>query len=389
MLLLKGAKIYPVVGDVLEEGMILVGDDGKIKEIGKEISAPDDAEILDLTDKVVIPGLIDCHSHLGIWGDGEGPSSYDGNESVDPITPQIRAIESANPLQSSFEAAREGGITTVQILPGSSNPIGGLGFVCKTYGNIIDEMTLKNPSALKGALGENPKRNHGQNRKQAPFTRMGIASLIRNYFYEAAEYGQRKEKAEVSGEPFCIDLKYESGLKVLKKEIPFRIHAHRQDDIVTAIRLCEELDIDYSIEHCTEGHLIAEYLGKKKVTAMVGPGLSAPQKTENARLTNINAAILNKAGVKVCLITDHPFLNCRYFLHYAAIAYKYGLPFEEAMKSITLYPAEALGIRDRVGSLEVGKDADFVVLGGEPFTLKGRVEATYIEGRCVWKRELY
>lgn len=175
---------------------------------------------------------------------------------------------------------------------------------------------------------------------------------------------------------------------VLKKEIPFRVHAHRHDDIVTAIRLCEEIDVNYTIEHCTDGHLIPEYLGKKKVTAMVGPGLSTATKVETANFTDENPVILAQEGVKVCLITDHPFLNCRYFLPYAAIVHKHCLSFEEALKSITINPAEALGVEERVGSLEVGKDADFVVLGGEVFSLKGRIEATYIEGRCVWKRQL-
>ncbi len=176
---------------------------------------------------------------------------------------------------------------------------------------------------------------------------------------------------------------------VLAKQIPFRVHAHRHDDIVTAIRICEEFDIDYTIEHCTDGHLIAEYLGRKQITAMVGPGLSASGKVETAAMTDENPAILARHGVKVCLMTDHPFLNCRYFLQYAAIAHKHGLSFADTLQAITINPAQALGIEDRVGSLEAGKDADFVVLGGEPFSYKGAVLETYIEGRLVWQREIY
>lgn len=389
MLVIKGAKIYPVVGNVLENGMMVIGDDGRIKDIGEDIAVSDDIEVLDLTDKVIIPGLIDCHTHVGTWGDGEGRTAYDGNESVKAVTGEVRAIDAVNPRQISFEGAREGGITTVQILPGSGNPIGGLGFACKTYGNIIDDMVIKNPTGLKGATGENPKRSHGQSQGHSPITRMGVASIIREYFNDCKAYGERKKEAETKGDPFDIDLNLESGLMVLNKEIPFRVHAHRHDDIVTVVRLCEEFDIDYSIEHCTDGHLIAEYLGKKKVIAMVGPGLSAATKVENANLSDANAAILADYGVKVCLMTDHPFLNCRYFLPYAAIAHKYGLSFEETLKAITINPAEALGIDKRVGSLEVEKDADFVVLGGEPFSLEGAIESTYIEGKCVWERKLY
>lgn len=218
---------------------------------------------------------------------------------------------------------------------------------------------------------------------------MGVASLIREYFNDAKEYGKKKKEAEDEGKSFNINLNLESGLMVLNKEIPFRVHAHRHDDIVTVVRLCEEFNIDYSIEHCTDGHLVAEYLGKKNVVAMVGPGLSAATKVENANISDENPAILAKNGVKVCLMTDHPFLNCRYFLQYGAISHKYGLPFDETLKAMTINPAEALGIEDRVGSLEVGKDADFVVLNGEPFSYKGSIEKTYIEGRLVWERELY
>ena len=389
MLVIKGARIYPVVGDVLDSGMIVVGNDGKIKDIGKDLSIPANAKVLDLNGKVIIPGLIDPHTHVGMWGDGEGSAGYDGNESVDPVTGDIRALDSVNPLQISFQGAREGGITTIQILPGSANPIGGLAFACKTYGTIIDDMVVKNPTGLKGATGENPKRTHGQSQKQSPATRMAIASIIREYFNKVREYRKNKEKAEGNGDAFDIDLNLESGLMVLNKEIPFRVHAHRHDDIVTVVRLCQELDIDYSIEHCTDGHLIADYLGKKNVVAMVGPGLSTSSKVETANFTDENPAILAKHGVKVSLMTDHPFLNCRYFLQYAAISHKHGLSFEETLKAITINPAEALGIDERVGSLEKGKDADFVILNGEPFTLKGSIQATYIEGNCVWEKECY
>nr|WP_300003579.1 amidohydrolase [Tissierella sp.] len=389
MLVFTSAKIYPVVGESMENGMIKIDKAGKIKEIGKNLTIEKDDKVVELNGKVIIPGLIDAHTHVGMWGDGEGRAGYDGNESVRAITGEVRAIDAVNPRQISFEGAREGGITTIQVLPGSGNPIGGLGFACKTYGTIIDDMVVKNPTGLKGATGENPKVTHGQNAAHSPATRMGTASMIREYFKDAKTYGDSKEKAKAKDEIFNLDLNLESGLMVLNKEIPFRVHAHRHDDIVTVIRICEELKINYTIEHCTDGHLIADYLGKKKVTAMVGPGLSPAMKVETANITDENPAILFKKGVKVCLMSDHPFMNCRYFLHYGAIAHKYGLPFEETLKAMTINPAEALGIEDRVGSLEIGKDADFVVLNDEPFTYKGYIEKTYIEGKLVWEREIY
>lgn len=389
MLLIQGAKIYPVVGPVLDPGMLLIDDQGKIEKIGTKIEAPKGTNVLDMTGKVILPGLIDIHTHVGMWGDGEGPTAYDGNEKPDPITAKINALDATNPFQKSFEGAREGGITTIQILPGSGNPVAGLAFACKTAGKIIDQMVVKNPTGLKGALGENPKRFHGEHLKHAPSTRMGTAAMIREFFHQAKRYGEEKVQAMIKNEPFEIDLNLESGLKVINGEIPFRVHAHRHDDIITGIRLCEELGISYSIEHCTDGHLIADYLAEKGIVACVGPGLSSSGKVETANVTDQNPAILANKGVKVCLMTDHPFLNCRYFLAYGAIVHKHGLSFEETLKTMTINPAEALGIEDRVGSLQAGKDADFIVLNGKPFTYTSVIEKTYIEGQMVWKRPVY
>jgi imidazolonepropionase-like amidohydrolase len=389
MKLVKNAKIYTVSGAVLENGMMLIDDTGKISAIGETLQAPADVEVMDFSGKVILPGLVDAHSHVGIWGDGEGSAGYDGNEMPDPVNGKVNALDAANPLQRSFGGAREGGITTLQIVPGSGNPIGGLGFACKSAGTIIDDMVIKNPTGLKGALGENPKKNHGQGRKQAPSTRMGTAGLIREYFHKCADYGTKKDEAAKNGKTFDLDMNLESGLKVLRKEIPFRVHAHRHDDIVTAIRLCEELDINYSIEHCTDGHLIADFLAAKGVQAQVGPGLSSRAKLETANFTDKNPAILTNAGVKVSLITDHPFLDSRYFMAYGAVSHKYGMSFEDTLRAMTINPAESIGVADRVGSLEVGKDADFIVLSGEPFTYTSVIEKTFIEGQCVFERPTY
>lgn len=389
MLLITGAKIYTVTGPVYDPGMMLVDDCGKIVSVGEKLEAPANATVMDLTGKVILPGFVDAHSHVGIWGDGEGSAGYDGNEMPNPVNGKVNALDAANPFQRSFGSAREGGITTVQIVPGSGNPIGGLGFACKTAGTIIDDMVIKNPTGLKGALGENPKRAHGQGLKHAPSTRMGTAGLIREYFQNTKAYAEKKDKALAEGKPFEIDMNFESGYLVLKGEIPFRVHAHRHDDIVTAIRLCEEFGIKYSIEHCTDGHLIADFLGKRQVTAHVGPGLSSRGKVETANATEKNPAILAKAGVKVCLITDHPFLDSRNYRAYGAVTSKYGLTVLETLKMMTINPAESVGVADRVGSLEAGKDADFLVLSGEPFTYKSVIEETYIDGKRVWERPQY
>lgn len=385
MLLITGAKIYPVRGPILDPGMILIDDHGKIKAIDEKIDVPQAIKV-ERPGKVILPGLIDVHTHVGIWGDGEGQASYDGNEIYNPTTSKVRAIDGVNPQQRSFAGAREGGITTVQILPGSGNPIGGLGFACKTAGTIIDEMVIKNPTGLKGALGENPKRLYGRELKKAPSTRMGTAGLIREYFQKATDYLEKQKQAKTTETPFEIDLDLEPGALVLEGQVPFRIHAHRHDDIVTAIRLSEEFGICYSIEHCTDGHLIAQFLGSKGVIAHIGPGLSSRGKLETANFTDKNPAILAAHGVKVALMTDHPFLNCRYFLTYGAVAHKHGLSFQNTLQAMTINPAESLGIADRVGTLEPKKDADFIVLSGEPFRYTSVIEETYIDGKLAWVR---
>ncbi len=376
-----GARFYPVDGPVIDGGVMLVAD-GKIAEIGRDVRVPEGAETVDLAGKVVLPGLVDAHTHAGIWGDGEGRVSNDGNERPGPITAGVSALDAANPDQVAFEGCREGGITTVQIVPGSGNPIGGLAFACKTRGKIIDDMVLRFPTGLKGALGENPKRGDGK-----PGTRMGTASLIRQYFAKAREYLAKKKDEDADDPDF--DLGLENVARVLEGEIPFRVHAHRHDDIVTAVRLCEELGVSYSIEHCTDGHLIADFLGRRKVWASVGPGLSGRGKVETFNRNEANPAILEAAGARVYLMTDHPFLNARHFLAYAGVAHKYGLSFDSTLRAITLTPAEAVGVDDRVGSLTPGKDADFIVLAGQPFSYRAPVLSTYIEGEEVYTRPTY
>ncbi len=374
------AKFYPVDAPPIEEGAMLIAD-GQIADIGQDIDIPTDAELVDLTGKVVLPGFVDAHSHAGIWGDGEGRASYDGNERPGPITAEVSALDAVNPHQQSFASCRQGGITSAQILPGSGNVICGVGLVCKSYGKTADDMVMRFPSGLKGALGENPKGSE-------PRTRMGTAALIREYFAKAAEYMQKAEKAGENGGP-DTDFGLENACRVLRSEIPFRVHAHRHDDIATAVRLCEELDVGYTIEHCTDGHLIAEFLGTRGASVHLGPGLSSRGKVETFNRNPANPAILHEAGAKISLMTDHPFLHARHLMAYAGVAHKYGLPLEATLRAITLNPAESLGVADRVGSLTSGKDADFVVLAGEPFSYRSPVLATYVNGEKVYTRPEY
>ncbi len=375
----RGARFYPVDSAPIDEGVMLV-EDGKIVGIGRDIEVPANAEVIDLAGKVVIPGLVDAHSHVGMWGDGEGDASRDGNERPGPITAEVDAIDSVNPHHVSFQSCREGGVTSVMIHPGSGNAVGGLCFAAKTRGEVVDDMVLKAPTGLKGALGENPKR--GGEGKDSPKTRMGTAALIRDFFARAEEYGRKKER----GKDPDPDLALENGLRVLRGEIPFRVHAHRSDDIATAVRLCEELGIAFNVEHCTDGYMIAPFLAEKNVVAHVGPGLSSRGKVEVANRDERNAALLAEAGVKVCLVTDHPFLDVRYFMAYGGVAQKHGLSFSDTLRALTLSPAESIGVEDRVGSLAPGKDADFLVLAGEPFSYKSPVLSTYIEGVEVYSR---
>lgn len=387
MLAIKNAKLETISNGTIKNGSIVVKD-GKILSLGENIDLSNCKRIIDGQGRIVTPGIIDSHTHLGLSESGVGQEGRDTNEGTSPLTPLCSVRDGINMKDQAFESFRKAGTTSVGVLPGSGNIIGGTGLALKCKGHIVDEAILKDPIGMKAALGENPKGFYGS-KKKSPATRMGNAAVLRGALLKAQEYLDKlnsptEEDFENNADKISMGL-----LPVMKGEIPLIIHCHRHDDIVTVVRICEELDIDYTIEHCTDGHLIADYLGKKKVVAMVGPGLSSASKIENANTSDANPAILHENGVKVCLMTDHPFLNCRYFLQYGAISHKHGLAFDETLKAMTINPAEALGIEDRVGSLEVGKDADFVVLNGEPLSYKGSIQETYIEGKLVWEREKY
>lgn len=385
MILIKNGHIYTMAGQIIENGSILIDGD-KIVEVGKDIVAPLDAEVIDAGGRMVLPGFIDGHSHLGMWEEGMGFEGSDGNEMVDPVTPHLRAIDAINPMDEGFKDAYKAGVTTVVTGPGSANVIGGLTTAIKTYGKRVDDMIVKDPVAMKVAFGENPKRVY-DSQKKSPTTRMATAAILRENLFKAKIYLEKKERAK--GDPDKMpdfDIKMEALAMVLKREIPLKAHAHRADDIFTALRIAREFNVDITLEHCTEGHLIADYLAEEGKGALVGPTLSNRSKIELRNLSFETPGILNKKGVKVGIITDAPVIPQQYLPLCAGLAVKSGMDEMEALKAITIYPAEIVGIADRVGSIEAGKDADIVIFDGNPIKDLGcETYATIINGQIVYR----
>lgn len=386
MILLKNGLVYtmttpqPEVMDVLIEGKT-------IKKVGKNIKAPKEAEVIDCTNQLVMPGFVDAHCHLGLWEDSIGFEGADGNEMTDPITPHLRGIDAMNPMDVNFQEAREGGVTTAVAGPGSANIIGGQFAAVKTYGNRIDDMIIKAPLAMKCAFGENPKRVYSESKK-SPSTRLAIVGEFRKTLFAAKEYLAKKEAAgdDLSKMP-AFDMKMEALIPVLKKEMPLKAHAHRADDIFSAIRIAKEFDLDLTLEHCTEGHLIAEDLAKEGYPAIVGPTFGERTKVELKNKSFVTPGILHKAGVKIAIMTDAPVIPLQHLPMCAALAAKAGLDEMEALRAISINAAEITGIADRVGSIEIGKDADVVIWNQHPFELQSNVLVTIINGEVVYKRQ--
>lgn len=379
MILLKNAYIKTITNGDLKKASLLI-ENGKIKAIGSELSVPDskNLEIIDCEGYIITPGLVDEHSHLGAWEDGLGWEGSDINEMTNPVNPGLNIIDGINPDDVAFGDALSGGVTTVQTMPGSGNIIGGLMVAIKTTGNTVDEMVIKNPTGMKAALGENPKRSYGSQNKE-PKTRMGSAYLLRNALYDAKTYMEKDDKKN--------DLKMENLSLVLKKEIPLRVHAHRADDILTAIRIGKEFDIDITIEHCTEGHKIAKELAENDVWCNVGPNIWRRAKLETKDITPKTAAAIVNAGGKITLITDHNIIPQQHYRLTAGLAVREGLDQKTAWEAITINPAKVIGIDDRVGSLEVGKDADVVIWNGDPLELTTHCLMTIIDGKIVFNKE--
>ncbi|MEN8700479.1 amidohydrolase [Bacillus infantis] len=373
MLAITNAKIFDGTGKKYENANLII-QDGKIRRIGENLEIGEEYTVIDAAGKIVTPGLIDVHTHLGVHEEGVGKEGQDFNETSAAATAQVRAIDGINPMEKGFEDARRFGITTVQVMPGSANVIGGEMIVLKTAGQIIDEMVIRNPSGLKAATGENPKRFHG-GKGIMPTTRMGVAAILREKFIEAQSYIENRKAGKADRK-----LELENIAKVLNKEIPLRVHAHRADDIITILRLKREFGFDLTIEHCTEGHLIAPFIAKHEVRVSVGPTMSSRSKVELADKGWHTLPALAKEGIAFSLTTDHPVVGIEHLMTSAILAVKNGLSEEQALEAITINAARHLGVEDRVGSLEPGKDADFVIWSGDPFDLRSSVEETYING---------
>lgn len=382
-MLLINAKIYTMDSEIIENGFIFIKGK-KINRVGKmqDLNLSDENTI-DLCRKSVYPGFIDAHTHMGLFENGLGFEGEDGNEYTDPSTPQMRAIDAVNPMDKSFEEALLSGVTTVITGPGSSNPIGGQIFAMKTSGTCVDDMIIKNPVAIKFALGENPKMIYND-KSQAPMTRMATASIIREQLNKTKRYLCEKDKAEEKPSEYDLpefDAKCEALVPLLKKEISAHIHAHRADDIFTAIRIAKEFNINYVIVHATEGHLIAEKLKSEQVSILSGPVLSDRSKPELINLSTKTPGILADSGVLLALTTDHPETPIQYLPLCAAIAIRDGMNQYEALKAITINPAKICGISDRVGSIGAEKDADLVIFKDSPFNIMEKPLLTICDGQ--------
>ncbi|KGP71603.1 amidohydrolase [Pontibacillus yanchengensis] len=377
MIAIINASGYDGTGKTFDESTIFIKD-GIIEKISKE-KPSQNYETINAKGKIVTPGLIDVHTHLGVFEQGIGQEGHDFNETSNATTAEIRALDGINPFDKGFEDARSGGVTTVQILPGSANVIGGEMVVVKTAGTIVDEMVLRNPSGLKAATGENPKRVHGGKGK-LPNTRMGVAALLRKKLIEAQNYVNALDKGDKER-----DLEMEQIAKVLNNEIPLRVHAHRSEDIATVLRVKKEFDIDLTIEHGTEGHMMIDYLTKHKdVSIAVGPTMTSRSKIELANRGWHTLTAFAEANIPFTITTDHPVVTIEHLMTSAIMGVKHGLDEGIAMQALTLHGAKHLGIADRVGSLENGKDADLVIWNGDPFDLRNSVEQTMINGEWVF-----
>lgn len=386
-MIIKNGKIFTMGSKgVIEKGDIRI-ENGKIVEVGENLTRKDNEEIIELNGEFVYPGFIDAHCHMGLFEWGMGFEGCDGNEMTDPITPHMRGIDGINPMEVGFKHAREGGVTVVVSGPGSANVCGGTFGAFKTYGNCIDDMVVKDPIGMKIAFGENPKRVYNSKSKM-PMTRMGTAALLRSLLIESKNYLLKKNKAESNNEVFTeLNLKYEAMIPVLKKEIPLKAHAHRADDILTAIRIAKEFDLDLTLDHCTEGHLVCKEINKSGFSAIVGPTMTHASKIElNNKTFDTPAALVNE-GVKVAIVTDHPVIEQEYLPICAGLATKgTGLSEMDALKAITINAAEIINIHDRVGSIEEGKDADVVIFDRNALFSDSNCLYTIIDGEIVHKK---
>ena len=380
MIAIKGGKLLTVANGIIEKGNILI-ENGKITAVGADVAIPEGAEVICAEGCWVTPGLIDVHTHISTFAEPQPrPVIHDGNETSSPNTCQIRGIDGLNPKDMAIEVARNAGFTTCYTGPGSANVLGGTGIAFKTKpGETVYDIVIPGTEMMKMAFGENPKNVYGS-RHVLPNTRMGVAAVLREALFNAKAYSDAKLKAEKEGkEPPKPDFKLEALVPVVRGEMKCRIHAHRNDDIVTAVRIAKEFNLDFVIEHCTEGYMIKDFLKKENVTAVVGPLDMQPAKMEIWNATFDNPGILEKAGVNFCLTQDTSSFTKILPIN-IGIAIAHGLSHEYALKAVTINPAKVLGLEDRMGSLEAGKDADIAIFSGDPFCNYTLCRTTIIDG---------
>lgn len=372
--IIKNGRILTMDEAEIEIGFVAF-ENGKITAIGDMSGCPAEAdECFDADGGFIVPGLVDAHSHIGMWEDSLGAEGADGNEDTDPITPQLRAIDAVNPMDRAFPEALAAGVTTVVTGPGSANPIGGSFVALKTCGRRVDDMIIKAEAAMKFAFGENPKGVYGE-KKQFPSTRMGTAAAIREALIKAQRYSMEEEPD--------FDFKNECLARCLNGGMLIKAHAHRADDIFTALRIAKEFNLNMTIEHCTEGHLIADILKAEKVGVCIGPSLTDRSKPELGCLSYETAAVLDRAGLTVAIITDHPETPEKHLPLCAAMAVRGGMDKTAALKAITINAAKLCAIDDRVGSLAVGKDADIAVFDRFPLDFEARIKAVFVNGKTA------
>lgn len=375
------AHVVPIEGEPFH-GMVRIRD-GRIVALGSKITVPSGATVIDAAGKWLLPGFIDAHTHVGLLEEAEGWAGSDTNELTDPVTAGVRALDAINPADLAFADALSGGVTTVNVNPGSANPVGGLTVAVHTHGRTVDEMVLRSPSGLKSALGENPKRVYGE-QKKTPSTRLGTAAVIRQAFVEARNYLNAHDFAEPGKQPPARNLTSEALGLVLTGSIPWRQHCHRADDIATAVRIADEFGYRLVIDHGTEAHLIADLLVRKGIPVLIGPLFTSRSKVELRNRSLANPGLLAAAGVEISIITDHPVVPIHFLVHQATLSVKEGLNRDTALRAITINPARVLGLDSRLGSIGVGKDADLVLWSGDPLDVMQRALHVYIGGREVY-----
>ena len=378
-IVLRGGHVLPVTGEPIAGGSLVLAD-GVITAIGTAIEVPAGAEVIDVDGAWIVPGLIDAHTHLGVHEDGEGSMGDDTNELTDPVTAGVRALDAIFPEDLGFRDAVAGGVLAVNVIPGSGNPIGGQTVALRTRGRTVEEMVLRSPSGMKSALGENPKRVYGE-KKVTPSTRLGTASVIRQALADASDYS-----AKLAGDnPPKRDLKLEALALVLAREIPWRQHCHRVDDIATAMRIADEFGYDLVLDHGTEAHLLAAEIAARDIPVLIGPLLTSRSKIELRRRSLRNPGLLDAAGVAISIITDHPVVPIELLHVQAALAVREGLSAEAALRALTVNPAAVMGVSERIGSLAVGSDADVCVWSGSPVDASSRVLRAFMGGFEIYR----